>query len=432
MNEVIADQSKLEKCFAHNPHFADKKWLCDFRYRQWQEFMARGFPTCSDEKWKYTEIKENRVPNHSGRLVQLQSIAKHVFSEDMQSIRVVFVNGHFAENLSNMAALPMGVTLSSVQQALAQQEDVIKPYLTQIFDKQRFPFAVLNSALMTDGIFLQIPENVKLSTPIHLLFMNTQQNDFMINPRNIIVANKNSQVTFIEDHVGEAAQHYFTNAVTDIYTKDNACVEYYKIQDEDSAATHVASLFVNQQQDSQIKTYFLARGCQLAREDVQIKQVASGAKSYLHGFYCLSKNGQHVDHHVQVDHLAAHGDSVMLYRGILANKSRAVFNGKVYVDQAAKQINAHQANHNLLLSPDAEVNTKPELEIYADDVKCTHGATVGQLDSEALFYLRSRGIETEDALKILTHAFVEEIFNQINDTTIRQYLRKRMSVQDEL
>ncbi len=398
-------------------------WLSDFRAQQSRKFCEQGFPTRKNEQWKYTEIKENNIPKNRGAVRELEKSKKlGIFP-----IQLIFINGHFSKKLSTMKTLPNDVILRPISAMLKTEENRIKPYLIREFDGKSFPFAQLNSSLMTDGMYLEIPQQTAIDAPIHLIFIHTQQNEFMIHPRNIIVANRQSQVTIIEEHCAEQAQHYFTNSVTDVYAAEGAQVNYFKIQDDDLTATHVANIFVEQQKDSSVTTFCFSKGSRLEREDLSISQRARGAQTNCHGLYGLNHDDQHVDHHVHVDHAASFGTSSMLYKGILNKKSRAVFNGKVYVCQGIQQINAHQANHNLLLSPNAEVNSKPELEIYAEDVKCTHGATVGQLDSEALFYFLSRGIEKNEARQLLLHAFCEEIYGKISDAAIREYIQKRMN-----
>lgn len=427
MSELVARQTKLEMLFENNENVFAKKWFADFRVQQFKQFMQQGFPTRRDELWKYTEITENFIPENSGIIQEISAIALN----DISGIRFVFINGHFSENLSCIKTLPKEVILCTTSQALDSYENRIKSYLLRDFDIKKFPFAKLNSAMMTPGMFLEIPANLIIDTPIQLVFIHTKQNNFMTNPRNIIIAGKQSQVSIIENHFAEQAHGYFTNVVSDIYAAENAHINYYKIQDDDLTATHIANIFIEQQQDSCVKTFSFSKGSRLAREDLSVFQQASGSETYLHGLYSLNQDQQHVDHHVHVDHLATNGTSSMVYKGILDKKSQAVFNGKVHVHPKTQHINAHQENHNLLLSQDAVINSKPELEIYAEDVKCTHGATIGQLDNEALFYLLSRGIEKMAAHKMLIHAFAEEVYNKIEDVTIRQYIQQRMHSYDE-
>jgi len=403
-------------------------WLMDFRTQQLKQFNENGLPTRKNEWWKYTDIQKNAIPDNAGILKESLDVSEWSAVSD---ILIVFVNGHFSAKLSEMKAFPKEVIACTINDALKTKEDKIKSCLLRERNEKQFPFATLNSAMMTDGLFLEIPKNVKCITPIHLLFIHTDQTDFSTSPHHIILANPNSQLTVIEEHVAKNAQRYFTNTVTEIHAGENARIDYYKIQDDDLTATHVGNVFVEQHKDSCVKTFTFSKNSRLTREDVSVWQKQDGAETSLHGLYVLSHDQQHVDHHVHVDHLASFGTSSMLYKGILDKKSRGVFNGKVHVHPAIKQINAHQENHNLLLSNDAEMNSKPELEIYAEDVKCTHGATIGQLDDEALFYLLSRGIEKNEAHRMLVHAFSEEVYDKIEDETIRLYIQQRMNHYEE-
>jgi len=431
MSDVVASLTWLEECFEKNINLAEPNWLREFRAHELKKFVQRGFPTRREELWKYTDTSHLAKKNYCGPTLIDGSPDIDKLSSPSQ-IKFVFINGIFSETLSDIAKLPKEVTLLSLRQVINDHVDLTKPYLTREFDEKKFPFASLNLVLMTDGVFLKIEKNYEMTTPIHCLFINTKQQNFVSCPRNIILAGDNSSVTLIEEYVGDQAENYFVSALTMIEVNNGAYVEYFKIQDEAASATHIANVFVEQQQDSKVKAHFFSRGGALEREDLCVRQNAKGAEAQLNGFYSLHSDEQHVDHHVHVDHLVPHGISSMIYKGILDKKSHAVFNGKVFVHQDAQQINAHQENHNLLLSNSAEVNTKPELEIYADDVKCTHGATIGQLDNESLFYLRSRGIEESEARKILVHAFSDQIFNTITNREIRDYVQQRVSSHDEL
>lgn len=431
MNEVVTSLSPLENCFEKNPHFAHKKWLYDFRSKQFNQFLARGLPTKKEEDWKYTEIKNTLIPTKLG--VQTEIVNAKIFAsiDHITDVILTFVNGNYVEALSHTASLAKEINVCSLAHALDANEDRVKPFLTRDFDGKRFPFAKLNAALMTNGVFIEIPKNVKISKPIYLLFINTEQQHYLTCPRNVLIANAGSEVTFIEHHVSETAKQYFTNVVSDITVGNNARVDYYKLQEEHHTATHVANVFVTQNQDSCVKTYFLSQGAHLSREDLTVWQHAPNVESYLQGLYYTHHDHQHIDHHVHVDHAYARGKSSMMYKGILNQKSKAIFKGKVYVHPSAQHIEAHQANHNLLLSADAEINTQPALEIYADDVKCTHGATIGQFDHDALFYLRARGVASNEAYRMLTHAFADEFYNKMDNPAIKQYLRERMICHDE-
>jgi Fe-S cluster assembly protein SufD len=303
-----------------------------------------------------------------------------------------FVNGRFSEKLSDTTVLPPQVVLSP---------------------------------LGANGIFLYIPENCVIPQLIHLVFLNMGQEQGMIAPRNIIVADKNSRMMIMEDYVGCHAERYFTNAVTQLQVRDHATVEYYKIQHESLAAAHVANLFVEQNKESQVRIFFLDTGTRLAREELKVNLSERGAECHVSGFYRLDEDGQHLDHQVEMNHLASHCSSTLLFKGVLDKKTRAVFHGKVHAAPAAQQTHARQASHHLLLSTAAEVNARPELEIYADDVQCLHGATVGQLDDDKLFYLRARGIEKKAAEELLTQAFFSEVLQEIHPDFIRNYIQQR-------
>lgn len=436
MNAIINPPVWYDLCAQQNTHFSQYSWLTQFRQTALEKFHQRGMPSRKEEAWKYTVVAQlEKLSNTIARSVDAaveQSLTGMINTHGVFNKHLlVFINGFFSAGLSRIAALPAGVILCSIGEALTQHTTAVKSLLLKEYDGKRHPFAQLNSALLSDGLFLHVPANQHIHESVHVLFINTQS-DAAISPRNLIVAEKNSAVTIIEEHVSYQAENYFSNIVTDMQVEDNAQVRYVKLQDESFSATHIANLFIQQKKDSMVKTAVFTRGGQLSRDDLTVAQLENGAESLLSGYYFLHQQGQHMDHHIHVDHMAAHGTSSMLYKGILDKKSTAVFNGKVYVYPTAKQINAHQANHNLLLCPDAEVNTKPELEIYNDDVRCTHGATVGQLNAESLFYLRARGIPHQDALRILTQGFAEEIFNQIDHAAIHDYIKQRMKNHDEL
>lgn len=279
--------------------------------------------------------------------------------------------------------------------------------------------------LNDNEIVIHIPKNTNIATPIHLHFLTQNVTEYSYAPRIKITAEANSSVTIIEEYSAENAEHYTTQTTTELNANNNAKIHYYKIQNESLTANHNAQISVTQKNASSIKTFFSDLGSLTARENLHVKLAEIGAECVMSGIYCLQHDKQTLENNVHVDHTAEHGTSAMLYKGILAKKSKASFNGKVFVDPQAKKIQSQQANHNLLLSKEAEVNTKPELEIYADDVKCAHGATVGQIDEDALFYLRARGIDQEQAMELLTRAFAMEVMNQIEDDAMRSYIQER-------
>lgn len=303
----------------------------------------------------------------------------------MNNITIVFINGRFSSELSDLSLLPKEVVFRA------------------------------------DDFFLRVPKNCEIPSPIHLSFLNTKNT-----LRKIIELDENSRVSLIERYHSDTADESEINIATDILAAKNARIDYYKIQNENSAASHRSEFNVQQKQDSRVTVFFIGKGARDHSENTQISLTERGAVCELNGLYLLDRNNQSATHHVKVDHAAAHTESSMVYKGILDKKSRAEFTGRVHVQKNAKHINAQQANHHLLLSKDAEVKSKPELEIDADDVKCTHGSTVGQLDSEALFYLRSRGIEKNNAEKLLTEAFASEIIDKIEHVSIRDFIRQEV------
>jgi Fe-S cluster assembly protein SufD len=431
--------SWLMACVANQ--YAAEDWLRDLQKQLGQDFLQRGIPMRREELWKYTDIsflaneafnKSSSTHDHFSKLAKNQSealadcvAAKRLKSTD--TIWIVLVNGNFVEALSDLQLLPHGVIVCGFKQALQQHADEVKAHLTNNLDLARHPFASLNAALLSDGVFISLPKNAVVKATIQILYITTEDKHFFACPRNMIIAGENSEVTILEEHATHTAENYFMNVVTDIHAAAGAKVHYHKIQNDSPRSTHIAQLFINQSRDSVVKTHALLVGARLDREDVFVNLNANGAESSVNGFYCLTHDGQHIDNHIQIDHVAPHGTSNMIYKGVLDKKSRAVFNGKIYVHKDAQKTQSYQANHNLLLSADAEVDTKPEFEIYADDVKCAHGDTVGQLDRDALFYLRSRGIENTIAMKLLTYAFAADVMNAITQPEIKQRMTELLN-----
>jgi Fe-S cluster assembly protein SufD len=320
------------------------------------------------------------------------------------AISIVFIDGCFSADQSNLTLLPEEVLFCSFS-------------------------AVVN---WLQGVFIYVPKNVSVSIPIYLIFQSSGKKDVMSYLRHTIVLEENSHATLIEEYSGSLAENYVTNASTELQLGKNATLQYYKLQDENVVATHQAAILVQQQESSQSKLFFADCGSQTATMQLRVNLHEKYAACDLSGLYLTRRDTQQIDNKVHVDHKAEYGVSSMQFKGILDNQSRAGFVGKVFVHEEAQHINAQQANHNLLLSSSAEVSTKPELEIYADDVKCSHGATVGQLDEDALFYLRARGIDKTTAMRLLTQAFAEDVMNKIENTTIRQYIHERMGQHETL
>ncbi|NMM28776.1 MAG: Fe-S cluster assembly protein SufD [Glaciimonas sp.] len=407
---------------------AQTPWLTKIRSAALERFAQNGFPTIRDEEWKYTSVAAIEkhaflaLPNggkHSNATAALvESLTQNLVLNGTGHL-LVFHNGRHAPALSAPGQLPVGVTLGSLADALQQTPDVLEPYLSN--DDRQTVFGALNTAFMADGAYLHLARGVVLEQPVHLLFVTTESGaatPFSTHPRNLFVAEAGAQATVIEHYAGPDGVVYFTNAVTQIFTAENAAIEHYKLQQEAAQAFHVAGIHAAQQRNSRLASHSITLGAALARNDITTAFNAPGSEATLNGLYLVGGQ-QHVDNHTRIDHLEPGCTSHEYYRGVLDGRARAVFNGKVIVHPGAQKTNAHQTNHNLLLSRDAEIDTKPQLEIYADDVQCTHGATIGQIDETQLFYLRSRGVEEAMARSLLIHAFAHDVIERIRVASLR-------------
>jgi Fe-S cluster assembly protein SufD len=384
--------------------------LAHWQEKQLHHFAMTGFPHHKMENWKYTsvsDIAKQAFTMAAPATVSMAAIAPFMI---VDAYVIVFVNGHFAPALSRIQDLPAGVILTQLKSVIKQTAWQKK---LSIPDNYQTPFSLLNDGLFDNGLFLQLAPNVRVDRPIQLIYwMDASAQGQMSHPRHVIMAAENSQATIIEEYIGAEATPYFNNVVNQVFISANANLQWYKLQNEGNQAFHVANTIVQQQQGSAMASYHFTAGAQLARDDLNVVLQQTQAQCQLWGFYQL-KNTQHADHHTRIDHHVPHCHSQQNYKGIMDDRSHAVFNGKVIVHANAIKTQATQSNKNLLLSRTANVDTKPELEIYADDVRCTHGATVGQLDQQALFYLRSRGIAQPFAEKILMSAFAHEIIDAI-------------------
>lgn len=403
-------------------------WLSTAREESLTRFLCTGFPNRHQENWKYTDLtfltQQTFTCTSQNESITPELIAKYRL-ENINTHQLVFVDGYFSTALSQTNNLPAGITLISLNKALLTQPEIVKPYLEENLNS---PLIDLNTAFITDGVFLHITKNAHIASPIYLLFLSTDiNNNAFINHRNIIVLEENSQATLFEEHATLAQNSkdilLAKNIVTNITIRSGAQLNHYKLQQESNHTVHIARTDVNQSRDSQLNNYSISLGAKLARDDLNVNLNDTGASCELSGFYALSDN-QHTDHHTRVDHYHPFGTSNECYKGILNDHAKGVFNGKIVVHPQAQKTRSQQINKNLLLSKTAEINTKPELEIYADDVQCTHGATVGQLELDALFYLRSRGINEEDAVNLLTHAFCEDVLNRMRHEQIASYMKK--------
>jgi len=393
--------------------------------RQWaiDRFSAMGFPGPRDEHWKYTRLggiakRRFRVAGRPAADVGREELAGFLL-EGTECHRLVFINGWQSALLSDPGRLPEGAVLGSLAHILSDSPDLVEPWLVPA--ELRSGFEALNAALVADGAWLYLGRGVVLERPVHLIFLSVGGDEPQSSQvRNLIVAGPNSQAQVVESYVSLATEH-FTNTITTIVLEEGAGLEHYKLQEESERALHVGRIDVRQGRDSRFRSHAASLGGELSRHDVAASLEGEGAECVLNGLYMV-EGRQHVDFHTNVEHREPHGTSREYYKGILGGRSRGVFNGRVHVHPGAQRTDSEQSNKNLLLSRDAEVDTKPELEIYADDVKCSHGATVGQLDPDMLFYLRARGIDEAAARGLLTYGFAQDVIERMGIEAVRARL----------
>ncbi len=389
------------------------------------EFSKLPVPTTKDEEWKYTNIspllKHNFVEGKK-TYVNPDRITKFLFDQLEHSL-MVFVNGNFSHHLSRLEEIPHNVKVSSLAEELKKDNPVISEHLGKYAKQENQIFTALSTAFTNDGAFIHIPDGKIVENAIHIIFLTTSDQKIFTQPRNLFIAGKNSQVTIIEHYVSEDESIYFTNSVTEIVVDDNAVVDHIRLQEESTKAFHIARMEVDQQRSSNFSSHLISTGAEFARNDFNTKFNDQGSECTLNGLFMI-KDDQLFDAHTMIDHAKPHCISHEHYKGILQDKSKGVFNGKVMVRQDAQKTNAFQENNIILLSDDAVMNTKPQLEIFADDVKCSHGATIGKLDQNAMFYLKSRGIGDEAATAILIHAFASDVITSIKLPELREYLEK--------
>jgi Fe-S cluster assembly protein SufD len=447
-------------------------WLHEIRRAAIEGFAEKGFPTTRQEDWRNTNVAPiAAVPfqpaasswerGHSfaslgtGSASSPAGILPALSIErlplvDLDCPRLVFVNGRFSKTLSTLDALPKGVKAGSLAEALATDGKTLERHLTRyVSDYREHAFVALNTAFLEDGAFIDIPKGMILEKPIYLLYISDPSGSPAVSyPRNLIIAGRESQASIIEGYIGlggtplagsvqrrsEAAATagasslardgiYFTDAVSEVAVGESAVLAYHRIQQESERAFHFGRLLFHQERSSSVVTHSVAFGGALVREEVNTVLAGEGAEATLNGLYIVTGR-QHIDNQTTLDHVQPHCSSREVYKGVLDGESSAVFNGKIIVRKDAQKTDSKQSNKNLLLSEKAIIDTKPALEIFADDVKCTHGATIGQINPEAVFYLRSRGIGRQEARELLTYAFANDLLERIKYEPLRERLRE--------
>jgi Fe-S cluster assembly protein SufD len=408
---------------------AGPDWLWALRKQGMARFQALGFPTTKNEDWHFTSVapiadRAFRLAPLEVRGVKRSDLARFNFGENGWHT-LVFVNGTFSEDLSSAAVLGKGVRVSSLARAIKSGTAGIERHLGKIATFEQHTFTALNTAFINDGAFVELAADAIVEQPIHLVFVS--EGEGVSHPRNLIVAGRHSRATVIESYVSLRDSGYFTNAVTEVSLGEGAHLDHYKLQRESESAFHVGTVQIREARDSQLHSFSLAVGGSLARTNIYTSLDGDAATCTLNGLY-LTDGTQHIDNQTSIEHIAPNCPSHELYKGVLDGRSHGVFNGKVYVHPEAQKTDGKQSNNNLLLSPSARVDTKPQLEIFADDVKCTHGATVGRLDDLAMFYLNSRGIGPETARMLLTYAFAADVLETIELEVLRKELEKMVLV----
>jgi Fe-S cluster assembly protein SufD len=403
----------------------EPEWLAGLREREFARFVELGPPAPKLESWKYTSAAPlARTAFRRAEPVPIAAVARAVGELRLpDSIELVFVNGRLSRELSTPAPLRPGLTVRSLGGALESDPSMIEPHLGRIAADGTEPFEALNAALFEDGAFVSIAPGTVVEQPIHLLFFSVGgRSPSALHPRNLIVAGAGSEATVVETWAGSAGDApAWTNAATEIRCEDGAVFEHYKVEREAPSAFHVHSIRAEQGRSSRFVSHNVSVGGRLVRTDLAVRLAAEGADCVLNGLF-YGTGARHVDNHTTIDHAMPHGTSRELYKGILDGRSRGVFYGKIIVRPDAQKTDAMQTNKNLLLSREALVNSTPALEIHADDVKCKHGSTIGQLDPDALFYLRSRGLGEADARALLLYAFAADLASRMRVAPVRRWL----------
>ena len=416
------------EAFSRNGGASAPAWARSLRLSAITRFGELGFPDMRNEDWHFTSV----APIAEREFAPLTSGTGHVSAEQLAPFSfgatdwhtLVFVNGRFQADLSRTAGLPDGVQVMPLARAYDELPLLLEQHMGRIASMDAHTFTALNTAFINDGAVVHVRQDVEVPRPIHLLFVSDADAvSGVAQPRNLIVLDRFAKATVIESYatVARGAGAYFTNAVTEATIGDGATLTHLKLQRESAQAYHVGTLDVRQARDSHLMSFSFAIGAALSRTNIYTELRGEGCGATLNGLY-LGDDDQHIDHQTRIEHVAPNCYSRELYKGILDGASHGVFNGKVYVHPAAQKTDGKQTNNTLLLSERARIDTKPQLEIFADDVKCTHGATVGRLDDTSLFYMKSRGINARAARELLTYAFAADVLETIECAEVREGL----------
>jgi Fe-S cluster assembly protein SufD len=418
----------------------ESTWLADFRKHHYEMFKGNGFPTGKDEYWKYTDL--SLLANKKFNYVDCVEVHHKIDTETREKIvtlidrhridageaaLLVMIDGCFFADLSSLEDVSSGVLICSLKDALTNYNELVKKYWPGNVCVKKFPFACINAALFNDGIFIYVLEKCEVKQPIHILTISTCKNNNAIHPRNLIILDKDSSIKIYEEFItvpGNKCDSLMLNSGTSITLEKNSRLSYIKIQHDNPEIIHLSHSEVQQRENSNLNFCNFMFGAHFAREDIVVNLMDKHATANTCGFYQSGENTKYHDHHVLVNHVSPNTDSNMLFKGILHHDARAVFNGKVLVKPNANKTNAYQANHNLMMATAAEIYSKPELEIYANDVKCKHASTIGQFDPLALFYLRSRGIPSAEAKRMMVQSFAQEVIQYVDHDSLKSRIEK--------
>lgn len=403
-------------------------WLNEQRRRALQHFEETGLPGIRDEQWRYTNLRAIKSAVYS---LPIKSEAPRELPVELatsNNSRLVFIDGLFSKNHSNLSALSNEITFTTLESTLNDAPELIEDYFGSALPTEQHGFTALNSAYCQDGYVLILPKNYACKEVLEVIFVASNSDNQISHCRNLIIAEANSECTIIERHIGSDGSVYLNNTVTEIFANENANIDHAKLQQESSEGFHIGGIFIQQAANAQVKNHNIELSGLVIRNDICADLNSPGAHIEMNGLV-MGNDRQHIDNHTQVNHRVPHCTSDEHYKAVLDDKSRSVFRGRIVVAQDAQQTNADQQNNNLLLSKGAEADTLPQLEIYADDVKCSHGATVGQLDPKSLFYLRSRGINLQSAISLLTIGFANEVIDRINVDALRDELKAHIADQ---
>ncbi|HUA15946.1 MAG TPA: Fe-S cluster assembly protein SufD [Verrucomicrobiae bacterium] len=402
-------------------------WLQTMRKNAFARFCETGFPTTHDEDWRFTNVAAiARTPFSVAGPERSQVSTSDLKAWEIEgsAARLVFVDGWFAAALSSVGPLPAGVVVSSLRKEIEKNSGMLERHFGRYLDIERDPFSALNAAFAQDGAFVHVSKGVSLEKPVHVLYVSTErQAPTMTNPRNLVIVEQEAEATLIEEYVSLSDGAVLCNSATELIAGESATASHYMIEREHREAFNISTLRIQQDRSANVASHSLLLGGGLVRNNVHPVLAGEGGECLINGLF-VGSGKQHLDNYMYVEHASPHCSSRQFYNGILDQQAHGVFHGRIVVHKDAQKTDAKQTNRNLLLSDDAQIDTKPQLEIYADDVKCTHGATIGQMEENALFYLQSRGIDARSARRLLLLAFASECLGRMKAGLARTHAER--------